>query len=143
VHLHATTFAENVRRAPTVPSGMTAEALFRAHAAFVAKFVTRLGVARESVDDVVQEVFLAVHRRGGYVEGTAKPTTWLAEFALRVVSTHKRGDRRRRVTSDEGAVGSAVSTETGPEELVAHRAVLDRVQPLWTAGPSWTQNAAR
>ena len=56
-------------------------------AAFVAAFVMRLGVTKEAVDDVVQEVFLTAHRLGGHTTGAAKPTTWLAEIALRIVST--------------------------------------------------------
>jgi RNA polymerase sigma-70 factor (ECF subfamily) len=107
---------------------MNAEALFRAHAPFVAKFVARLGVETAAVDDVVQEVFLTVHRIGGYQAGAAKPTTWLAEIALRVVSTHKRSARRVRVVPDQGALDRAVSTSPGPEEVVHDRAALDRVQ---------------
>lgn len=107
---------------------MTAEGLFRAHAPFVARFVARLGVESAAIDDVVQEVFLTVHRIGGYQAGAAKPTTWLAEIALRVVSTHKRSARRARVVSDQDALDRAVSTSPGPEEAVHDRAALDRVQ---------------
>jgi RNA polymerase sigma-70 factor (ECF subfamily) len=106
---------------------VSAEALFRAHAAFVASFVLRLGVASEAVDDVVQEVFLTAHRCGGFEEGAAKPTTWLAEIALRVVSTHKRALRRRRATPDEDAVGAAVSHGTSPLDAAEQRAALERV----------------
>ncbi|MEJ7729038.1 MAG: RNA polymerase sigma factor [Polyangiaceae bacterium] len=115
---------EPVAEAPLV----TAEELFRRHAAFVATFVFRYGVAPDSVDDVVQEVFITAHRRGGFQEGAAKATTWLAEIAVRVVSTHKRTERRRRVVSDEGAVERAVSEAAGPDETALHRAALVRVQ---------------
>ncbi|AKT37910.1 uncharacterized protein CMC5_020530 [Chondromyces crocatus] len=107
---------------------MRADALFRAHAAFVAAFVVRLGVSKAEVDDVVQEVFLTVHRRGGFEEGGAKPTTWLAEIALRVVSTHKRTERRRRVVPDEAALDRAVATSQSPHEIAEHRDALSRVQ---------------
>ncbi len=106
----------------------SAEALFRAHAAFVAAFVVRLGVGQEVVDDVVQDVFLMVHRLGGYEVGAAKPTTWLAEIALRVVSTHKRSLRRRRVVADEDALDRAVAPQGSPLEIVVQRAALARVQ---------------
>jgi RNA polymerase sigma-70 factor (ECF subfamily) len=131
VDLRAGAFAGQVgRRAYSDPAceGMTAGSLFRAHAPFVAKFVARLGVESAAVDDVVQEVFLTVHRIGGYDEGAAKPTTWLAEIALRIVSTHKRSVRRLRVVPDQGALDRAVSTSRGPEEVVQDRAALDRVQ---------------
>lgn len=111
-------------RAPLV----TAEELFRRHAGFVATFVLRYGVAADSVDDVVQEVFITAHRRGGFQEGAAKATTWLAEIAVRVVSTHKRTERRRRVVADEGALERAVSQAATPAETALHRAALERVQ---------------
>ena len=107
---------------------VTAEELFRRHAAFVATFVLRYGVAVDSVDDVVQEVFITAHRRGGFQEGAAKATTWLAEIAVRVISTHKRTERRRRVVSDEGALERAVSEAATPDETALHRAALARVQ---------------
>src|SRR4051812_11621322 len=106
----------------------TAEALFRAHAGFVAAFVLRLGVEKEAVDDVVQEVFLTAHRLGGHETGAAKPTTWLAEIALRVVSTHKRTLRRRRVVPDEAALAGAIADTSSPYELAEQRASLARVQ---------------
>jgi RNA polymerase sigma-70 factor, ECF subfamily len=107
---------------------LTAEALFRAHAGFVAAFVLRLGVARESVDDVVQEVFLMAHRLGGHDAGAAKPTTWLAEIAIRVVSTHKRSERRRRVVADEDALDRAVAEASSPLDVTEQRDALGRVQ---------------
>lgn len=109
------------------PGPISAEALFRAHAAFVAGFVRRLGVAREEVDDVVQEVFLTAHRRGGFQPSVARPTTWLAEIALRVVSTHRRSARRRRVGPDEDALRDAVAPSGSPHEVAEQRAALERV----------------
>jgi len=104
------------------------EALFRAHARFVANFVVRMGVAPDEVDDVIQDVFLTAHRKGGYVSGPARPTTWLAEIALRVVLTHKRSSRRRRVTPDHAALVAAVSSAEQPDETLEHRDALSRVE---------------
>jgi len=106
---------------------VTPEALFRAHARFVAGFAARLGCAHDDVEDVVQEVFLTVHRRGGFEPGVARATTWLAEIALRVVSTQRRSNRRRKTTSDEDAVAVAVSPGTTPLEAFEQRAALERV----------------
>jgi RNA polymerase sigma-70 factor, ECF subfamily len=115
------------------PGRLSAEDLFRAHAAFVASFVVRLGVDRTAVDDVVQEVFLTVHRRGGYEVGPARPTTWLAEIAIRVVSTHKRSERRRRTVPDEDVLLAAVSRERTPLEAVEQRAALARMDQALAA----------
>src|SRR5258708_35243298 len=52
-----------------------AEALFRAHASFVAGFLVRLGVRPADLDDLMQEVFVVAHRRGGLQPGPARPPT--------------------------------------------------------------------
>ncbi len=114
--------------APVSRTRVTAEALFRARAQFVAGFVFRLGAPRESVDDIVQEVFLTAHRRGGFEEGPARPTTWLAEIALRVVSTHRRSDRRRRVQPDQAALDVAVSDADRPDQTAERRSALRVVE---------------
>lgn len=118
---------ESATVATTVNAGVqpvTAASLFRSHAKWVANFVVRLGVATSSVDDVVQEVFLVAHRRNGFLPGEAKPTTWLAEIAVRVVSTHRRTERRRRVLPNEEVLHEAVSTEPTPERTAEGRSAL-------------------
>jgi RNA polymerase sigma-70 factor, ECF subfamily len=113
----------------TEPDAKTsAEALFRAHAPFVVRLLTRLGVPPSHVDDLVQEVFLTAHRRGGFTPGAARPTTWLAEIALRVASTARRSRRRSRVTSDENAVDAAVSEAPTPFDAASTRQALGRVE---------------
>lgn len=72
---------------------LDAAALFRAHAAFVARILARSGVAQRDLEDLVQEVFLVAHRRGGFVVETAKPTTWLARIALGLAANHRRKNR--------------------------------------------------
>lgn len=69
---------------------LDAAMLFQRHAEFVARFLTRLGVATGDLDDVVQEVFLVVHARGGYVPGPAKPTSYLGAIAARAASSYRR-----------------------------------------------------
>ncbi len=63
---------------PSPHEDLSTEELFRRFAPFVARFLYRLGVGSEGLDDLVQEVFLVVHRRGGYKSGPAKPTSYLA-----------------------------------------------------------------
>jgi RNA polymerase sigma-70 factor (ECF subfamily) len=107
-----------------------AEALFRAHAAFVAAFLHRLGVPASEVDDLVQEVFLVAHRKGGYVPGPGRPRTWLAEIALRVASSVRRarGRRTQRERLDGVAVEGARSTARDAAEVLEVRNSLRRVQ---------------
>jgi RNA polymerase sigma-70 factor (ECF subfamily) len=105
-----------------------AEALFRAHAAFVAAFLHRLGTPSAEVDDLVQEVFLVAHRKGGYVPGAGQPRTWLAAIALRVASSGRRSRSRRREDRDDGALDAMVSGARDPAEALEIRKALERVQ---------------
>lgn len=73
---------------------IAAGALFRAHAAFIANFLLHLGVLQRDLDDLVQDVFMTVHRKGGYTVGPAQPRTWLAAIALRVAQNSRRAQRR-------------------------------------------------
>jgi RNA polymerase sigma-70 factor (ECF subfamily) len=91
---------------------LEASELFAAHAAFVCSFIERLGVPAPTSGDLVQDVFLIVHRKGGYRVGPAKPTTWLAGLALGVVRNH----RRREQTRDRGNI------------LMAHEAAARRTR---------------
>src|SRR5436853_6541934 len=86
-----------------------AEALFRAHASFVAGFLVRLGVRPADLDDLMQEVFVVAHRRRGFQPGPARPTTWLARVAIRVAMAHRRTRTRQWRELAEGAVLSAVA----------------------------------
>jgi RNA polymerase sigma-70 factor (ECF subfamily) len=110
------------------PPHLDAARLFREHAQFVANFVVRLGVRREEVDDIVQEVFLVAHRRGGFVPGAARPTTWLAEIALRVASAARRKQRRSREDPDVQTIAGSQSRGHGPGEQAETAEALRRVQ---------------
>jgi RNA polymerase sigma-70 factor (ECF subfamily) len=106
---------------------LDAEALFLAHAPFVASFLHRLGTPRAEVDDLVQEVFLIAHRKGGYEPGAAQPRTWLAAIALRVARGNRRERARRLDVPDEPHLASAIA----PNDLqlsAETRESLSRVQ---------------
>jgi RNA polymerase sigma-70 factor, ECF subfamily len=120
--------ASVIERPETAVARLSAAALFRAHSQWVASFLMRLGVSPSSIDDLVQEVFLVAHRRNGYEPGGAKPTTWLAEIAMRVLSTHRRTERRRRVLPNEDALTSAISLHPSPERTAEERSVLALVE---------------
>lgn len=75
--------------------GLELDDIYREHFAFVWRSVKRLGVRDASLDDVVQEVFVIVHRRLGEFEGRSSIRTWLFGIALRVARDHKRGAARK------------------------------------------------
>jgi RNA polymerase sigma-70 factor, ECF subfamily len=64
--------------------------VYRDHLAFVFRSARALGVRPEAVDDVVQEVFVVVHRRLDSFDGRAKPKTWISRILLNVVQHHRR-----------------------------------------------------
>ena len=108
---------------------LDAEALYRAHADFVARFLLRLGVQGQDVADHLQEVFLVAHRRGGFIIGAAKPTTWLAEITLRIVQSGRRKLRRSREDADDDAIAAAQARKgSSPGEQVEASEALQRVQ---------------
>ncbi len=101
------------REAPSVAhvAPSTFDEAYRAHFPFVWRSAKRLGVSDASLDDVVQEVFLIVHRRLGGFEGRSSLRTWLFGITLRVVRDHRRASRRR----DPGpAVDPDTLGATGP-----------------------------
>lgn len=111
-----------------VGSHLNAEALYRAHSEFVARFLLKLGAAGQDVPDLLQEVFLVAHRRGGFIMGPAKPTTWLAEIAFRVASDRRKKTKRKPENADTEAISLLPARSAGPGDTVEARQGLARVQ---------------
>jgi RNA polymerase sigma-70 factor (ECF subfamily) len=105
---------------------ISAETLFREQAHFVASFLRHMGTSESDLDDSVQDVFVLVHRKGGFLPGPAGPRTWLASLSIQVVSARRRSRARRPAavevpeTLPDGA--------RGPAELLEARQSLRRVQ---------------
>jgi len=105
---------------------LTSADLFRQYASFVAAFLVRMGVQRADLDDVMQEVFLVAHRLGGYTPGPAKPTTYLANIALRAATSHRRkGQVRSFVRANDELVGNAGSDANDPERVADNKQRLE------------------
>lgn len=93
------------------------ETVYREHFRFVWRTVRRLGIEGAQVDDVVQEVFVVVHRRLGDFEGRSTATTWLYGIVRRVVADHRRTLRRKPLGTapEDDAMDAASAPEDGPE----------------------------
>src|SRR3974390_3393033 len=104
------------------------ELAVRQHARFV--FKVAYGVLRNSHDaeDVVQEVFLRVHRKG--TEGVQDLPAWLATIAFRLAL-----DRRRRPEALDIADFDPPSREPNAERLSIRRQQVDRLHRLIAALP--------
>ncbi len=109
-------------------SNIGAEALFREHASFVAGFLRRMGVPDADLEDLTQDVFMIAHRKGGYIVGSATPRSWLGAIGVRVAANARRARVRRREDYDEVALQSAMAQQRSPEEAVAIRDAMWRVQ---------------
>lgn len=98
------------------------ETLYRDHYPFVWKSVRRLGIPESEVDDVVQDVFVVVHRRVADFEGRSSIRTWLFAIAYRVVRDRRRSHAAR--IEREGQL-EPPRPPTEPDQRVArHQAVV-------------------
>jgi len=124
----------STKMAPEPPRAMAAasptfDAVYEEHFAFVWRNVMNRGVPASGVDDVVQEVFVVVHRKLAGFEGRSSMRTWLAGIVRRVVADHVR-KRGNAPVGDEPLENESPSAARGPaEELDAKAAarVLDEL----------------
>jgi RNA polymerase sigma-70 factor (ECF subfamily) len=107
---------------------VSADALFRQHAPFVARFLYRLGVRPDEIEDAVQEVFLVAHRQGGYRPGPAKPTSYLANLAVYAAAEHRRRQRARTAREADEVVDGLPSTRSDPVQILETHESLRRLQ---------------
>jgi RNA polymerase sigma-70 factor (ECF subfamily) len=86
----------------------------------------RLGVDADAIDDVVQEVFIVIHRRLETVERPDALRSWIYGVVRRTVSTHRRNQRLRRATGTEDPPGVCQPT---PQELAEQ---TEEMRLLWS-----------
>lgn len=99
--------------------------LYQEHAAFIWRSLARLGVPESEREDLLQEVFVIVHRTRASYEGRGQVKSWLYGIALRVASRHRRY-RRVRIQRDGEQERVTVEHQT-PERAAV---VKQRVQLL-------------
>ena len=119
---------EKSRALPGEPMPLDLAAVYEEHAVFVWRSLRLLGVAPDSLDDAVQEVFLVVHRRLGEFQGRSSVRTWLYAIARRVARNVRRAAGRRGSQESIGA-DDADMRPADPRELAekaeAGRLLLD------------------
>ena len=106
----------------------TLESVVREHARFV--FKVAYGVLRNSHDaeDVVQEVYLRLHRSG--IKDVVDMRAWLARVAFRLAI-----DRQRKPQGVELEATEYISHGPDAEHLAMHRQRVEQVQKLVAALP--------
>ncbi len=110
--------------------------LYARHRHDVARLVFRM-LGQRDLDDVVQEVFVQVHRSLRDFRGQSKFSTWLHRVTVNVVLMHRRAARSRPVLAPietEQATIDPIDPQTLPDEEAARRQrmraferVLDRL----------------
>jgi RNA polymerase sigma-70 factor (ECF subfamily) len=129
----ATELDELVRRAQRGDRVAFSE-LFRRHRNDVSRLVFRMLGPSADVEDVVQEVFLQVHKSLGEFRGQAKFTTWLHRVTVNVVLMVRRAARSRPVFAGEPVADHEPDRGLLPDEdaarharIAAFRRLLDRL----------------
>ncbi|WP_236606699.1 RNA polymerase sigma factor [Sandaracinus amylolyticus] len=112
---HPVGVAEPANAPADVPSF---DEVYDAHVDFLWRSARALGVPPTAIDDVLQDVFVVVHRRLPEFEGRAAMRTWLARILVRVIQEHRRRFRRKQ---DHAELPDDVvdATSAGPHEEVA------------------------
>jgi RNA polymerase sigma-70 factor (ECF subfamily) len=128
-------------RAPTTAHALDFDSFYDQHFAFAWRTVRRLGIAPSAVDDVVQDVFVVVHRRLGDLESPSSARAWLFGIVRHVVKDARRTLRRKpahlggaaRAGDDVDAVADA--SITGPHESAAKREAVRVLHAILEAMP--------
>jgi RNA polymerase sigma-70 factor (ECF subfamily) len=108
--------------------------LYLEHVESVHRFVARMGVAPDAIEDLVQDVFVVAFRRLATFEGSSSISTWLYAIALRRARTHRRWRWRHRLVelvglaSEEGADRDAAERRPDAEDDVARRELAEDLQ---------------
>jgi RNA polymerase sigma-70 factor (ECF subfamily) len=108
--------------------------LFALHRHDVARLVFRMTGPRVDLEDIIQEVFLQVHRSLKDFRGQSKFTTWLHRVTINVVLMHKRAARSRPQLVHPQADDIQPDSRLPPDEDVARlermrafRRLIDRL----------------
>ena len=99
--------------------------LFRDHSDRVWRTLLRLGVREGDVDDVLQEVFLVVHKQLATFEGRSQISTWIYGICARVAS-----DYRRKAVHRREILGHETADEIDPRTPDDHMAQRDAQRTL-------------
>jgi RNA polymerase sigma-70 factor (ECF subfamily) len=95
--------------------------LYEDYFAFVWRSVRGLGVAPNAIEDIVQDVFVVVHRRLDEYEGTrASIKTWLYGILRRAVANYHRTRRRKPAQFGTKEGDAEVETLTDNTRLSPH-----------------------
>ena len=93
--------------------------LFRSHRDDVARLVFRMTGTSADLEDLVQEVFLQVHRSIADFRGDSRFSTWLYRLTVNVVLMHRRAAKSRPQLVGDPVRAPAADPRLLPDEQVA------------------------
>jgi len=109
-------------------------AYYKEHASFVRRLVLRLGGSHSESEDVVQDVFVVVHRKWPQLQpGSVDARTWLCGVVVRVVRREQRRQKLRAFFHLDGS--REPKEEQTPATLLERREVRTTVQRLLDSLP--------
>lgn len=112
-----------------VPAQVPAFAeLYDRYFAFVWRAAQHRGVPKASLDDVVQEVFIVVHRKLPEFEGRSSIRTWLAGIVRWVVTDYAR--KRGNQPAGEALLEHAAPTHATPSDALERKAAVELLEAL-------------
>ena len=127
--------AQPTRAARELPSFKT---IYAEYFDFVWSSTRRLGVMPAAMDDVVQEIFVVIHRRIHTLEQPESLRSWIYSIVRRTVSSYHRSRRSRNASDTALAqhVGTQMDAQLTPldvaeqnEEAKLLWAVLEEIEP--------------
>lgn len=86
--------------------------LFERHRNDVARLAYRMVGPRSDLEDLVQEVFVQVHKSLRDFRGEARFSTWLHRVTVNVVLMHRRAEKSRPVLTEELPAGTLEDTSS-------------------------------
>jgi RNA polymerase sigma-70 factor, ECF subfamily len=113
---------------PVAPGPLTFDQVYDTQFSFVWRSVLSRGVPHAVVDDVVQEVFMVVHRKLSTFEGRSSLRTWLWTIVRRVVRDYLQ--KHGNAPAGEPLADEHVSAAQSPAEVLDRKdaaVLLDRL----------------
>jgi RNA polymerase sigma-70 factor (ECF subfamily) len=91
------------------------------------RILARLLGPDSELEDLVQKVFIKVHRSLGRFEGRSRFTTWLYRICVHVAMDHLRHKRRSREVPDPDTVAAQADPGADPSDALVQRQAAERL----------------
>ncbi|MEM6533449.1 MAG: RNA polymerase sigma factor [Myxococcota bacterium] len=104
------------------------DVVYDEHFPFVYRRVRQLGVADALIDDVVQEIFVVIHRQLNGFEGRSSMRAWVAGITRRVVQDQLR--RKRNQPAGSALAAEPADERPTPEHVLDRRRALETISRL-------------